>query len=755
MGCCSAPGDEDRSPRAPQRFKNCTDPIFFILFLASLFGGVWVMKQAIARHIPFMAKGVDSFGNVCNTNNSNAKYFQYIDGVEKLGNLEEIASITSNSGFYNRDTTGLSKAYDMRSSDIEYISQNLIALSPALTLCLDTCPGQDLVLTEDQMIALGSYTYAAMKGNVHNKGQLKSLLAQSEYISNEQAAEYVNQLYCSDVISNYQNFEDAEDAVETVEEFCARTPLLLPSAYFGNLCTPHAAIMSAVASAYLNDQDKAEASNSTAADTESYLEGEFRKVQTSFSIMRREVIIALICSVFVAIVIIAVIQVGTKYIVKFLVIGFFICSLAAIIWVWIALHVKQTRMNHNAQIAIKGFPICQAHPNATANSNNQTDARSSSGRFAWNKICNEPAGDAESLKSFRLIVYAVTVICGVMILTICCCWSNIALAVELFDEAGQAVFSMLMILFQPIVTVLFLIVNYAICAYCIFICLQVKERVLVQTGTSTGQVVFTGRNFSWEYAWLFILFNGFWMAVFMDGLHQVSLAGAVANWFFSESREKTLACCPTLNALKMCLRYNLGSVAFGALLIAVVRLLQVIIWIVERQTAPPPGTEMGGFRKCLFACLKCCMACVEKFLAFINRNAYIGLAIFGYDFCRSAQKCLALKVENAGRAATTAIICTGVLFLGKLISTALTLAIFFGFAGKNPAFENLSMFSVVSLSVVVGLVAFVITSVFLSVYEMALDTIFICFCEDQQRNNGKDRPYFSSARLQGFMRKNA
>lgn len=270
MGCCSAPGDEDRSPRAPQRFKQCTDPLFFILFLASLGFGGYVMKLAYEKHVPFMVKGVDSFGNVCNANNQNAAYFQYIDGKKKLGNLEPIPNITDNSDFYYRDTTGLSKAYDMRSSDIEYISQNLIPLSPALTICVDSCPGQDLVLTEDQMIALGSYTYAVAKGNIHNKGNLKSLLSQSEFITADQAAEYVGALYCSDVISNYQNFADPNDAVETVEEFCARTPLLLPSAYFGNLCTPHAAVISAVASAYLNDQDKSEASNSTSSDAESY-----------------------------------------------------------------------------------------------------------------------------------------------------------------------------------------------------------------------------------------------------------------------------------------------------------------------------------------------------------------------------------------------------------------------------------------------------------------------------------------------------
>ena len=47
---------------------------------------------------------------------------------------------------------------------------------------------------------------------------------------------------------------------------------------------------------------------------------------------------------------------------------------------------------------------------------------------------------------------------------------------------------------------------------------------------------------------------------------------------------------------------------------------------------------------------------------------HIGIAMFGYNFCRSAQKCLALKMENAGRAITLMMICRGVLFLGKIVS---------------------------------------------------------------------------------------
>jgi hypothetical protein len=39
----------------------------------------------------------------------------------------------------------------------------------------------------------------------------------------------------------------------------------------------------------------------------------------------------------------------------------------------------------------------------------------------------------------------------------------------------------------------------------------------------------------------------------------------------------------------------------------------------------------------------------------------------------------------------------------------------------------------------------------MTVYEMTVDTIFICFCEDSEQNNGMDRPYFMSRNLMEVM----
>lgn len=39
----------------------------------------------------------------------------------------------------------------------------------------------------------------------------------------------------------------------------------------------------------------------------------------------------------------------------------------------------------------------------------------------------------------------------------------------------------------------------------------------------------------------------------------------------------------------------------------------------------------------------------------------------------------------------------------------------------------------------------------MTVYEMTLDTIFVCFCEDCEENDGMERPYFMSKGLMEVM----
>lgn len=50
--------------------------------------------------------------------------------------------------------------------------------------------------------------------------------------------------------------------------------------------------------------------------------------------------------------------------------------------------------------------------------------------------------------------------------------------------------------------------------------------------------------------------------------------------------------------------------------------------------------------------------------------------------------------------------------------------------------------------------AFIITSVFFSVQSIATNTIFLCFIEDSERNDGSaERPYFMSNKLKQLLQK--
>jgi len=54
----------------------------------------------------------------------------------------------------------------------------------------------------------------------------------------------------------------------------------------------------------------------------------------------------------------------------------------------------------------------------------------------------------------------------------------------------------------------------------------------------------------------------------------------------------------------------------------------------------------------------------------------------------------------------------------------------------------------------IALAAYFVVDLFLQVYDMAVSTIFMCFLEDLQRNDGsKQKPYFMSKALQSLANK--
>ncbi|PIO34031.1 hypothetical protein AB205_0188620 [Aquarana catesbeiana] len=159
----------------------------------------------------------------------------------------------------------------------------------------------------------------------------------------------------------------------------------------------------------------------------------------------------------------------------------------------------------------------------------------------------------------------------------------------------------------------------------------------------------------------------------------------------------------------------------------------------------------------LLCCLKCCFWCLEKFIKFLNRNAYIMIAIYGTNFCTSAKNAFFLLMRNIIRVAVLDKVTDFLLFLGKLLVVGCVgILAFFFFTHRIRIVQDtaptLNYYWVPILTVIVG--SYLIAHGFFSVYGMCVDTLFLCFLEDLERNDGStERPFFMSPNLQKLLNK--
>ncbi|KAK3788204.1 hypothetical protein RRG08_041210 [Elysia crispata] len=255
------------------------------------------------------------------------------------------------------------------------------------------------------------------------------------------------------------------------------------------------------------------------------------------------------------------------------------------------------------------------------------------------------------------------------------------------------------------------------------------------------------------YLQLYNLFMLFWLVNFVSAMGQLTLAGAFSSYYWTFNKSKDLPTFPVTGAFYRCFRYHLGSLAFGSLLIAIVQVIRTILEYIDSKLK---GSE-NEVAKFLMKCLKCCFWCLEKVLRFITKNAYIMMGVHGKNFCASAKDAFNLILRNVVRVFVLDQVTDFLMFICKLVVVGLVgVAAYFFFNGDIPYLDDYSPrlnFYIVPI-IIVTLGAYIIADVFFSVYEMAVDTLFLCFLEDLEKNDGsQEKPYFMGKDLMNILGK--
>ena len=243
------------------------------------------------------------------------------------------------------------------------------------------------------------------------------------------------------------------------------------------------------------------------------------------------------------------------------------------------------------------------------------------------------------------------------------------------------------------------------------------------------------------------IFMGLWVLNFINCWGRTILAGSFATYYWAGGEPSQIPTFPLLGSIIRTTVFHLGSIAFGSFLLALVQYVRLLLMYLESLLK---GKDIAITRFVL-KCLQCLFYCLEHFLKYITKNAYILIASWGVNFCTAAKHSFHIITLNAIRVVVINKITCFIIFLVEIFATSFAVPMVYAYLTgifPIPVHYNPTLHTFLIPLLIVGIGAFAISVYCFSVFQMAIDTLFMCAMEDLQRNDGsREKPYYMSKDL--------
>ncbi|GMF25481.1 unnamed protein product [Phytophthora lilii] len=358
---------------------------------------------------------------------------------------------------------------------------------------------------------------------------------------------------------------------------------------------------------------------------------------------------------------------------------------------------------------------------------------------------------------WAIACYVLTAIDALLLLLLIFMCGRIRIAIGIIREASKALQSMPMLTLYPIVPTFFavgLVAYWLVAAAFIATSGKISASEIASTaagvtGTNVGSVVPVQMkdDDTMHYLMIYHLFGLLWTSQFIQAAAYATIAGAFCEYYWTLDKRQVPAR-PVLRSMWRTIRYHFGSVAFGSLIIAIVQFLRIALEYVDQKMRA--AKQGNAIVKVVMMCMKCFLWCFEKCLKFLNKNAFIVMAMKGRSFCPTMKDSFTLLLANAARVATVSIIARFLMILGKIFITGFCMLFMFVFIRYPPShLPSFFMGDLASVSspifpmLLTGVLSYATASFFLDVYGTGIDTILLCFCEDCNVNKTSEQYYMS------------
>lgn len=151
----------------------------------------------------------------------------------------------------------------------------------------------------------------------------------------------------------------------------------------------------------------------------------------------------------------------------------------------------------------------------------------------------------------------------------------------------------------------------------------------------------------------------------------------------------------------------------------------VIVYIEKIATK----RKESSVAKVILKVIHCCLWCVEKFMKFVNKNAYIQTAIMGHSFCKAARTSFTLLLKNVFRVTAVSVVSEFILFIGKLFIVVISTSSAYIYLDEKMSDELNGLWLP---TVLVSIISFCVAQMFSEVFGMTISTILQCFITDEE-----------------------
>ena len=247
------------------------------------------------------------------------------------------------------------------------------------------------------------------------------------------------------------------------------------------------------------------------------------------------------------------------------------------------------------------------------------------------------------------------------------------------------------------------------------------------------------------YCFWFHVFALFFMTAIISAYSQFVYASSACIWYFTA--EKGTEDHPIAKSFKRGIRYHWGSLCFGAAIIAIIRFIMFFLEYIKKKIETTGANNKSKFIKCVISCLQCFLGCCAKVMEFINKHAYIQIALKGDSFCTAAWEGFGLVIRNLGRFSMLALI-GGILSTFGTIFITVASAVIGYFVITKVEYFSADLNSCVLPVCAFGLVGFIMGHVTMSIFSVSGDALIHSFLLDEELNKGLPKAF---PELQKFM----